>query len=503
MTHSAPDVTPVTPQARQFVRGLNLFDSTMIVVGAMIGSGIFIVSAEMSRQIGSAGWLLIAWLVTACLTIAGALSYGELAAMMPRAGGMYVYLREAFSPIFGFLYGWTLFGVIQTGSIAAVAIAFARFTGILWPAIAEDHYLLKPVHLSARYAVSLSTAQLLAIVMIVLLAWTNSRGLRAGKVISNLFTVAKTGALLALILIGLFLGWNHAAVADNFRHLWTARGFSPIAAGLNAGTVFGLFVALCVAQPGSLFSSDSWHNVTFTAGEVKDPKRNLPLSLLLGTLMVTGLYLLANLAYLVTLPLTAIQGAPSDRVATAALQTVFPGLGAPLMAAAIMVSTFGCINALTLAGARAYYAMAEDGLFFRKAGTLNAASVPGFSLFAQGLWAALLVLPRTFDSSTGKYGNVYSNLLDYVISAALLFYVVTIAGVFRLRRRQPDAERPYRAFGYPVVPALYIVGALTVLVVLFVYRPATTWPGLIIVAAGVPVYGLLARRKSAARTPQA
>lgn len=499
MSQSAPAAVSAKPEQSEsgFVRGLNLFDSTMIVVGVMIGSGIFIVSADMARQIGSPGWLLIAWIVTGFLTITGALSYGELAAMMPRAGGMYIYLREAYSPLAGFLYGWTFFTVIQTGTIAAVAIAFARFTGVLWPTIAEDNYIVPPIHFASGYAVSLSTAQLLAIVIIALLTWSNSRGLRTGKIVQNVFTIAKTGALAALIIIGLTLGWNAGAIHANFGDLWTARGFNPIAAGVNAATTFGLFIALCVAQPGSLFSADSWHNITFTAGEVKNPKRNLPLSLLLGTSMVIGLYILANLAYLATLPFAAIQNAPADRVATAALQVIFPGLGTKLMAAAIMVSTFGCINALALAGARAYFAMAQDRLFFKKAGTLNEAKVPGFALLAQGIWAAILVLPRTFDAATGKYGNLYSNLLDYVISAALLFYVLTILAVFRLRMKRPGAERPYRAFGYPVLPALYVVGATIVLVVLFIYRPATTWPGFAIVALGAPVYWLLARRNGA------
>jgi APA family basic amino acid/polyamine antiporter len=472
----------------EFTRGLSLFDATMVVVGSMIGSGIFIVPADMARQLGSPGWLLAAWLVTGVLTVTAALSYGELAAMMPRAGGQYVYLREAFSPLWGFLYGWTLFLVIQTGTIAAVAVAFARFTGVLVPAIAEDHYLVRPIHLSAGYAVSLSTAQLVGILVIALLTWTNTRGLQYGKVIQNVFTTAKTGAVVALIGIGLVLGWNAAAVDANFGEFWTPRGQVDVVPGLSAMTAFGLFVALAVSQTGSLFSSDAWHNITFTAGEVKEPRRNLPLSLALGTLSVTALYLLANLAYLVTLPLDRIQHAPSDRVATAALEAIFPGAGVTLMAAAIMISTFGCNNGLILAGARAYYAMARDGLFFRRVGRLNRARVPSAGLVLQGAWASLLVLPRTYDPATGVYGNLYGNLLDYVISAALIFYVLTIAGVFRLRRLRPDAERPYRAFGYPAVPGLYIVGATLILLVLFAYRPATTWPGLLIVMLGLPVY---------------
>ena len=479
-----------------FTRGLGLFDSTMIVVGIMIGSGIFIVSADMARQIGSPGGLLLAWVITGVLTIAGALSYGELAAMMPRAGGQYVYLREAFSPLWGFLYGWTLFLVIQTGTIAAVAVAFARFFGVLWPTISEERYLIGPMHLSSGYALSLSTNQVVAVSVIGLLTWINSRGLSYGKIVQNVFTTAKTGALIALILLGLLVGWNAQAVGMNFGDLWTARGQVAIVPGLDATTPLGLFVALCVAQTGSLFSADAWHNITFTAGEVKNPKRTIPLSMALGTGIVITLYLLANTAYLVALPLSGIQQAPSDRVATAMLERIFPGAGTMLMAGAIMISTFGTINGLILAGARAYYAMARDGLFFHFAGHLTSARVPGWALFLQGLWAAALVLPRTYNEATGRYGNLYSNLLDYVISAALLFYIATIVGIFGLRSRRPDLERPYRVWGYPIVPLLYIAGAATIVIVLFIYRPATTWPGLVIVLTGFPVYELFRRRRT-------
>jgi basic amino acid/polyamine antiporter, APA family len=472
----------------EFTRGLGLFDATMVVVGSMVGSGIFIVSADMARTIGAPGWLLAAWVVAGVLTVVGALSYGELAAMMPRAGGQYVYLREAFSPLWGFLYGWTLFLVIQTGTIAAVAVGFARYCGVLFPWIAEDHYLVAPVHLSAGYALSLSTTQLVGVLLIGLLTWTNTRGLEYGRVIQNVFTTAKLGAVVGLVLVGLALGWNHAAVADNFGQFWTRRGFSDITPGVSASTAFGLFVAICVSQTGSLFSADAWNNITFTAGEVKEPRRNVPLSLALGTSIVIGLYLLANVAYLATLPFASVQHAPADRVATATLDAIFPGTGAVIMAVGIMISTFGCDNGLILAGARAYYAMARDGLFFKPAGKLNHARVPAWALGLQGIWAAILVLPRTYDEASHAYGNLYSNLLDYVISAALIFYILTIAGVFRLRRTRPDAERPYRAFGYPVVPALYIVGAAAILVMLFIYRTATTWPGLVIVLLGLPVY---------------
>lgn len=479
------------PQEEKFVRGLGLFDSTMIVAGAMIGSGIFIVSAEISRQVGSPGWLLVVWLITGLLTLIGAVSYGELAAMMPKAGGQYVYLREAFSPMWGFLYGWTLFLVIQTGTIAAVAVGFARYLGVLWPAISESNYLIAPVRLSSGYAVSLSTTQLVGVLMIALLTWMNTRGLKVGKLVQNIFTVTKTGALIALILLGVTVGYQTVAANANFGDLWTPRGsLQDVGDGLTASTVFGafgLFVAICVAQTNSLFSADAWNNITFTAGEVKDPRRNIPLSLALGTTLVIGLYLLANVAYLVTLPLSAIQQAPSDRVASATADVIFPGYGAVIMAVAIMISTFGCTNGLVLAGARAYYAMAQDGLFFRPAGELNRNAVPAWGLVIQGVWAAFLVLPRTVRAD-GSYGNLYSNLLVYVISAALIFYILTIAGIYVLRVKRPDAERPYKAFGYPVVPALYIIGAAVILVVLFVYQTATTWPGLVIVLSGVPAY---------------
>ena len=473
-----------------FVRGLNLFDSVMVTIGVMIGSGIFIVTADMSRMIGSPGWTLMAWVITSVLTMAAALSYGELASMLPHAGGMYVYLREAFSPLWGFLYGWTLFTVIQTGTIAAVSVAFARFLSILAPGISESSYIVPPMHISSGYALSLSTAQLVAITVIVVLTWTNSRGLEYGKIVQNVFTSAKTLALAALILAGLFLGWNANAVHVNFTDMFRFGAFDP-SLGVAAGSAFGLLVALCVAQSGSMFSADSWHDITFIAGEVRDPKRTLPKALALGVGIVLTLYLLANVAYMVVLPLPAIQNAPADRVATATLEQIFPGYGAILMAVAIMISTFGCVNSLVLAGPRAYYAMAKDKLFFAPAGVLNKARVPGWSLLVQGLWAAFLVLPRTYDTATQKYGNLYSNLLDYVISAALIFYILTIAGVIRLRQTRPDLERPYKVPGYPLVPIFYIVGAATVLVMLFAYRPATTWPGLVIVIAGALVYAFV------------
>ena len=481
----------------KFIRGLGLIDSTMLVAGSMIGSGVFIVSSIIARQVGAPGWLLVVWVVTGLLTLTAALSYGELAAMMPKAGGQYVYLREAFSPLWGFLYGWTLFLVIQTGTIAAVAVGFARYTGVLIPWFSESNYVVAPIRFGG-YAISLSTAQLLGLAMIALLTFMNTRGLKLGKLVQNVFTTAKTGALIALILLGIIVGLRSGAGTTNFSDLWTVRGdLQEVGKGLTAVAAFGLFVGICVAQTNSLFSADAWNNITFTAGEVINPKRNVPLSLALGTFLVIGLYLLANVAYLAALPFTAIQNAPSDRVASETANVIFPGTGATIMAVAIMISTFGCNNGLILAGARAYYAMARDGLFFRRVAELNKHHVPAWGLIIQGIWAAVLVLPRTVKMDAAGnvtgYGNLYGNLLDYVISSALIFYILTILGIFVLRKKRPDAERPYKAFGYPVVPALYVVGAAVILVVLFAYQTATTWPGLIIVLTGVPVYFLWRR----------
>jgi basic amino acid/polyamine antiporter, APA family len=495
-------MTQSSAASDQLNRSLGLFDSTMIVAGSMIGSGIFIVAAEMSRQLGSAGWLLMSWVITGLLTIAAALSYGELAAMMPQAGGQYVYLREAWSPLWGFLYGWTLFLVIQTGTVAAVAVAFARYLGVLWPRISESNYLIAPIHISTKYAVSLSTAQLVGILLIGLLTWSNARGIQYGKIIQNFFTSAKIGSLLGVIGIGILIGWNADAIRLNFSHAWTPQAYTPVAPGITPETLMGLIIAICVAQVGSLFSADAWNNITFTAGEVKEPRRNVPLSLAFGTILVIGLYTCANLAYVVVLPLERVQHAPSDRVAAAMLEAIFPATGAAIMAIAIMVSAFGCINGMLLSGARAYFAMARDGLFFHRAAKVNHAHVPGASLAMQGIWAAVLVVIRTYSPETKTYGNLYSNLLDYVVSAALLFYILTIAGVFRLRRLRPAADRPYRAFGYPLVPTLYILSAAIILLVLFVYRPATTFPGVVIVLIGVPVYFFF-RRSAAPVTSEA
>ena len=452
----------------------------MIVAGSMIGSGIFIVAGEMAREVGSSNRLMLSWVLAGVLTVAAALSYGELAAMMPQAGGQYVYLREAYSPLWGFLYGWTLFLVIQTGTIAASSIGFSRYLGVLWPTISESNYLIPPVHILPGYALSLSTAQLTALSVIAFLTWTNMKGLKYGKGVQNVFTSMKIGSLAAVIAIGILIGWRAAVVKANFASTWAAEGGSH--------TWVSLLVGLCVAQIGALYAADAWNNITFTAGEVRNPARNIPLSLTLGTGIVIVLYILANFAYVVVLPFSEVQHTPADRVAAAMMQAIFPSVGSALIAVAIMIAAFGCMNGMILSGARAYYAMALDGLFFKRASALNRANVPSQGLLMQGIWAVLLLSIRTYDPASGKYGNLYSNLLDYIISAALIFYILTIAGVFRLRQTRPNDERPYRAFGYPVVPALYLVCATVILMVLFVYRTATTIPGVIIVLIGVPVY---------------
>jgi APA family basic amino acid/polyamine antiporter len=496
----ATDVAEDEKSNTGFIRGLGLLDSTMIVAGSMIGSGIFIVSADIARQTGSAGGLLLTWVITGILTIFAALSYGELAAMMPKAGGQYVYLRESYSPLWGFLYGWTLFLVIQTGTIAAVAVAFARFLGVLVPSISPTSWIIPPVDLTSGYAVSLSVQQLVAVLLIIFLTLLNTQGLKLGKMIQNVFTSAKTLSLLILILLGIFIGGAAGTFSDNWANLFTVQNaavIKPDSAILPVLSVesglLGLIVALSVAQVGSLFSSDAWNNITFTAGEVKNPQRNVPLSLAFGTILVITLYILANFAYLSTLSLAQIQTAPEDRVGTLALQTIFGGAGAMIMAIAIIISTFGCNNGLILAGARVYYAMAQDRLFFKATGKLNKNHVPAIALILQCVWACLLVLPRTRSGTVNAagvedYGNLYGMLLDYVVFAVLIFYILTIIGLFILRRKRPDAERPYRAFGYPVIPAIYIIAATIISLVLLFYKPQTSLPGLAIVLSGIPVY---------------
>ena len=495
-----------TANPQKLVRGLSLLDGTMIVIGPMIGSGIFITSAESSRLVGSPGWLLVAWALAGVMTITGALCCAELAAMMPRAGGPYVFLRQAYSPGTGFLFGWSLFLVIQTGTIAAVAVAFANFTGVLVKGIAADKYIVAP-HRLGSYAISLSTAQLLAIAMIMILTLTNMRGLKTGKLIQNTFTFTKTAALIGLIVIGLAFGWNHASAAytSSWWDSW-ANGWNPQVVQPGLGVVGGLALVMIVgrAMTGPLFAQSAWNNVTFTGGEVENPGRNLPLSLLIGCGVVVGLYLLANLAYVLTLPLTDIQTAPQGRVATATMQRILGSRGTILMAVAIMISTFGCNNGLILAGARVYYAMARDGLFFNRVARLNTRHVPAVALIAQAVWACLLTLPRTVttDPKTGAavYGNVYTQLLEYIISADLIFYALMVGAVIIMRRKAPENARPYRTFGYPVVPVVYILLALLVVLDLAYLAPYTSGIGYLLVLTGIPAYLIWRRGLSAHST---
>jgi APA family basic amino acid/polyamine antiporter len=476
-------------------RGLGLLDAMMIVVGSMIGSGIFITSAESARLVGSPGWLLAAWALAGVLTITGALCCAELAGMMPRAGGQYVFLREAYNPALGFLFGWSLLLIIQTGTIAAVAIAFANFMGVLTNKVSATNYLIEPQRVLGSYAVSLSTQQLVAIAVILILTLTNTRGLKTGKLIQNSFTFTKTAALAGLIIIGLAFGWNErsAAYTSAWWNSW-ANGWTPQVAqpGLQAAGVLALLMLVGRAMTGPLFAQSAWNNVTFTGGEVRDPGRNLPRSLLIGCGLVVGLYLLANLAYVVTLPLAGIQNAPQGRVATAAMQAILGARGAVVMAIAIMISTFGCNNGLILAGARVYYAMARDRLFFKNIGRLNARHVPAIALVAQGIWASLLTLPRTVttDAKTGAavYGNVYTQLLEYIVSADLVFYALMVGAVIVMRYKAPQLERPYRTFGYPLTPVAYILLAILLVVDLAYLAPQTSGIGYLLVLTGLPVY---------------
>ncbi len=469
-----------TARDNGLIKALGLVDATTLVMGSMIGSGVFIVAADISRQVQSPGLLMLTWFATAALTLVAALSYGELAAAMPHAGGQYVYLREAFGPLWGFLFGWTMFLVIQTGTIAAVAVAFAKYTGVFIPWISADNNLIR-IGFGSNGAVTLlrvTTQQALAIALIVFLTWSNTRGIRTGAAVQNVFTFAKVAALLGLVGFGFLLGRNPAAVSANFTNFWRGASWS-----VDTVRLVG------VAMVGALFSSDAWNNVTFTAGEMRNPRRNLPLSLALGVAIVSALYIASNFVYLNVLTLHDIQTADQDRVATAAAAMMFGrGVAAQLMAAAIMISTFGCDNGIVLSGARVYYAMAKDKLFFRRAGELDPVHhAPRFSLVAQCVWAVLLTLSGS-----------YSNLLDYVIFAVLLFYMLTIAGLFVLRRTRPDMERPYKAFGYPVLPAAYILVAGFIDVLLLIYKPGYAWPGLIIVLLGVPVYFVWNKKRTEA-----
>jgi len=459
---------------------LNLFDSVALVIGSMIGSGIFIVSADIARTVGSPGWLLVVWGITGLMTIVAALSYGELACMMPHAGGKYVYLREAYNPLVGFLYGWTLFTVIQTGLIAAVAMAFGKFLGILVPWFSEKHVLFEWGVVHIRHV------HIAAIGSIVLLTWINTRGINTGKIIQNIFTYSKTLALAVIILVGLVIAPNAEAIAFNSQHFWDAASFShgqwlPLQG-------WALWVAVGTAMVGSLFSADAWYSLTFTSGEVINPKRNIPLGMVIGTSIVILIYILVNIVYLKFLPVRGdisspdvlrqgISAAINDRVGASVMYVLMGSFAAVGMALLVVISTFGCNNGLILAGARVYYAMAKDKLFFQKAGELNARRVPQFGLVIQAVWASLLCLTGT-----------YSNLLDYVVFAVLVFFALTISGLFVLRVKKPHAERPYKAFAYPVLPALYIVAAVFIMIILLIYKPLYTWPGLVIVLLGIPVY---------------
>jgi APA family basic amino acid/polyamine antiporter len=490
---------PDNPETR-LDRGLGPMDATLLVIGSMIGSGIFITSAESTRLVGSPGWLLAAWALAGLMTITGALSCAELAAMWPRAGGQYVFLREAYGPMTGFLFGWGMWVVIQTGTIAAVAVAFASFLGVMVPGVSGTAYLIDPI-IFGRYAVSLSTQQAVAAGMILLLTAVNMRGLQAGRWIQNTFTVAKTGALLGLVVLGLLAGWNArgAAFTSSWWNPW-ANGWTPESVQPGLGVAGGLALVLLLgrAMVGPLFAQSAWNNVTFTAGEVRDPGRTLPRALLIGCGVVVVLYLLANVAYVVTLPLDGIRDAPQKRVAVAAVQQILGPAGALAMAVAILVSTFGCNNGLILAGARVQYAMANDGLFFRAAARLNRHRVPGAALLAQGVWAALLTLPRTVttDAATGApvFGNVYTQLLEYIISADLVFYGLMVGAVILVRRRRPELARPYRTFGYPLTPLVYLVLAAVLVADLAWLAPETSGMGYLLVLTGVPVYLIWRRR---------
>ncbi len=477
-------------QQTTFRQSLGLLDATMIVAGSMIGSGIFIVSADISRNVGSPGWLLLVWIITGFMTITAALSYGELSGMFPKAGGQYVYLREAYNPLMGFLYGWSLFAVIQTATIAAVAVAFSKFAGHFWEIFEISDTSNKNLIVDLGFT-RIQYAHLLSIFIIILLTWVNSRGVKEGKIIQTTFTLAKLAALFGLIIFGFILasgnGW-----AVNWNDAFSMKKLTPGEGGLSVSDVVGVaaFGAIAASMVGSIFSSDAWNNVTFIAGEIKNPKRNIGLSLFLGTLIVTVIYVLANLMYVYVLPMSDIATAPQDRVATAASLQIFGIAGAGIIAGLIMVSTFGCNNGLILAGARVYHTMAKDGLFFKETAKLNKNAVPGFALWIQAIICCLW-------SISGKYGQ----LLDMISFVVVMFYMLTIAGIFILRKKRPDAERPYKAFGYPVLPIIYIIMGLAFCILLIIYRPKFTWPGLLITLAGIPLYYLaVASRKKDANT---
>lgn len=468
-------------QDGSFKRELGLLDGTMLVVGSMIGSGIFIVSADIARQVGSAGWLILIWVITAIITIIAAVSYGELSAMFPKAGGQYVYLKEAYNKLIAFLYGWSLFAVIQTGTIAAVGVAFSKFAAYLYEPFSENNILwqiqtgVSDKGLPEYYAIS--AAQLVSIVTIIFLTFVNSRGVKDSKILQTVLTIIKILSLFGLIIFGFTLAAKAEVWNANWANAWETRSFSletmtwsPISGSL-------LLSGISAAMVGSLFSSDAWAGVTFIAGEIKNPQRNVGLSLFLGTLIVSIIYILANVMYVAVLPLDQITTAKSDRVAVVAAQYIFGQAGTIIIALMIMISTFACNNGLIMAGARVYYTMAKDGLFFKKAAALNKADVPGWALWVQGVWASALCL-------TGRYGA----LLDFVVIIVLIFYILTIYGIFILRRKMPDADRPYRAFGYPVLPMLYIIVASALSIALLIYKTDTCGWGVLIMLIGIPVY---------------
>lgn len=471
-----------TNQHTEFKPTLGAFDATMIVAGSMIGSGIFIVSADITRNVGSAGWLVAVWLLTGFMTLTAALSYGELSAMFPKAGGQYVYLKESYNPLLGFLYGWSFFSVIQTGTIAAVGVAFSKFAGYFFPSLEmTDANILMQIGFLKIYP-----AQLLSIAIIILLTYINTKGVQGGKLIQTTFTVTKLASLFGLIGFGFLLASKASIWNANWEHAWDMK---TIAADNSATPIFGVAIlgAIAASMVGSIFSSDAWNNVTFIAGEIKNPKRNIGLSLFLGTLIVTVIYISANLMYLSVLPIHEIANAPADRVAVAASNVIFGNIGTYVIAVMIMISTFGCNNGLILAGARVYYTMAQDGLFFKKAGTLNKNAVPAWALWAQCVVAGLLCL-------SGKYGD----LLDMVSFIVVIFYILTIIGIFILRKKRPELERPYKAFGYPILPAIYILMGTCFCVLLIIYKPNFTWPGLIITLIGIPLYYIALRNQKTA-----
>jgi APA family basic amino acid/polyamine antiporter len=469
----------MSDQQTSFKPSLGLTDATMIVAGSMIGSGIFIVSADMLKDLGSSGWLLTAWIITGFMTLTAALSYGELSGMFPKAGGQYVYLKESYNPLVGFLYGWSFFSVIQTGTIAAVAVGFAKFAGYLIPSLVwEDANCI------SLWGWKIQHAQLAGVALVILLTWINTRGIQTGKIIQTLFTSTKLIAMFALILAGFWM-FNTDVWNANWAEPWNMHNMRPEA--LDTDYTLGLAMgAMAAAMVGSIFSSDAWNNVTFIAGEIKDPRKNIGLSLFLGTLIVTLIYVLMNVIYLGTVPLQELAFAKDNRVALSASEAIFKGGGTLIIAILIMVSTFGCNNGLILAGARVYYSMAKDGLFFRHAGELNKNAVPAWALWIQCLMASALCL-------SGKYGD----LLDMVSFVVVIFYILTIAGVFILRKKRPDMERPYRTFGYPLLPAIYIMMGIAFCLLLIIYKPEYTWPGLIISLIGLPIYFLAINRTKA------